>query len=489
MHRIVLLRHGESVWNLENRFTGWTDVGLTQRGVEEAKRAGEIMKEGGFVFDSAYTSVLKRAIKTLWLALESMDLMWIPVHHSWRLNERHYGALQGLNKAETAAKFGDEQVLLWRRSYDVPPPALARDDARVRRGDPRYADLPESEMPLTECLKDTVARFVPYWNEIIAPEVRMGRRVIIVAHGNSLRALVKYLDQVGEREIVDLNIPTGIPLVYELDAGLRPLRHYYLGDPAEAVVLDQLFDLLVKNGKAGEVEKRIDSLIAKRPDSPHLHALRGRIALIQGQPERAEQEFARSLELEPKEATALSGQALLLQAKGDLPAAIERMNQAALADPSSGAYDYMSASMTLTLGDRSGAMEKFESILRLHPEQVGAANDLAFLLAEDSADLPRAQKYAERAVRLQPSPETLDTLGFVKLRQGAAEEAVGLFERALARKPDYSTARYHMALALVEKGEPEAARKALQEALSQSFPEEQEARNVLAKMDSGEGRP
>jgi len=234
MHRIVLLRHGESVWNLENRFTGWTDVGLTQRGVEEAKRAGEIMKEGGFVFDSAYTSVLKRAIKTLWLALESMDLMWIPVHHSWRLNERHYGALQGLNKAETAAKFGDEQVLLWRRSYDVPPPALARDDARVRRGDPRYADLPESEMPLTECLKDTVARFVPYWNEIIAPEVRMGRRVIIVAHGNSLRALVKYLDQVGEREIVDLNIPTGIPLVYELDAGLRPLRHYYLGDPAEA---------------------------------------------------------------------------------------------------------------------------------------------------------------------------------------------------------------------------------------------------------------
>jgi 2,3-bisphosphoglycerate-dependent phosphoglycerate mutase len=234
MHRIVLLRHGESVWNLENRFTGWTDVGLTQRGVEEAKRAGEIMKEGGFVFDSAYTSVLKRAIKTLWLALESMDLMWIPVHHSWRLNERHYGALQGLNKAETAAKFGDEQVLMWRRSYDVPPPALARDDARVRRGDPRYADLPESEMPLTECLKDTVARFVPYWNEIIAPEVRMGHRVIIVAHGNSLRALVKYLDQVGEREIVDLNIPTGIPLVYELDAGLRPLRHYYLGDPAEA---------------------------------------------------------------------------------------------------------------------------------------------------------------------------------------------------------------------------------------------------------------
>jgi len=234
MHKIVLLRHGESVWNMENRFTGWTDVDLTRRGVEEARRAGEILKEAGFVFDSAYTSVLRRAIKTLWLALESMDLMWIPVHHSWRLNERHYGALQGLNKAETAAKFGDEQVLLWRRSYDVPPPALARDDPRLRRGDPRYAGLPESEMPLTECLKDTVARFVPYWSETIAPEVRMGRRVIIVAHGNSLRALVKYLDQMSEREIVDLNIPTGIPLVYELDAGLRPVRHYYLGDPAEA---------------------------------------------------------------------------------------------------------------------------------------------------------------------------------------------------------------------------------------------------------------
>jgi 2,3-bisphosphoglycerate-dependent phosphoglycerate mutase len=234
MHKVVLLRHGESVWNMENRFTGWTDVDLTQRGVEEARRAGEILKEAGFVFDSAYTSVLKRAIKTLWFALESMDLAWIPVHHSWRLNERHYGALQGLNKAETAAKFGDEQVLLWRRSYDVPPPPLERDDPRLPRGDPRYAGLPESELPRTECLKDTVARFVPYWNETIAPEVRMGRRVIIVAHGNSLRALVKYLDDVSEREIVDLNIPTGIPLVYELDAGMRPVRHYYLGDPAEA---------------------------------------------------------------------------------------------------------------------------------------------------------------------------------------------------------------------------------------------------------------
>jgi len=234
MHKIVLLRHGESVWNMENRFTGWTDVDLTQRGVEEARRAGEILKEAGFVFDLAYTSVLRRAIKTLWFALESMDLMWIPVHHSWRLNERHYGALQGLNKAETAAKFGDEQVLLWRRSYDVPPPPLAGDDARLPRGDPRYAELPESEFPRTECLKDTVARFVPYWSKTIAPEVRMGRRVIIVAHGNSLRALVKYLDKVSDREIVDLNIPTGIPLVYELDSGLRPMRHYYLGDPAEA---------------------------------------------------------------------------------------------------------------------------------------------------------------------------------------------------------------------------------------------------------------
>ena len=234
MHKLVLLRHGESVWNMENRFTGWTDVDLTPRGIEEAKRAGEILKEADFVFDSAYTSVLKRAIKTLWLALESMDLMWIPVHHSWRLNERHYGALQGLNKAEMAAKFGEEQVLLWRRSYDVPPPALERDDPRHPRGDPRYAGLAESELPLTECLKDTVARFLPYWSETIAPKVRQGRQVIVVAHGNSLRALVKYLDGVSDTEIVGLNIPTGIPLVYELDSALRPMRHYYLGDPAEA---------------------------------------------------------------------------------------------------------------------------------------------------------------------------------------------------------------------------------------------------------------
>jgi len=234
MHRIVLLRHGESVWNMENRFTGWTDVDLTQRGVEEAKRAGEMLIAAGFGFDCAYTSVLKRAIKTLWLALETMDLMWIPVHHSWRLNERHYGALQGLNKAETAAKFSEEQVLQWRRSYDVPPPALERRDPRHAGSDPRYTGLAESELPLTECLKDTVARFVPYWSGTIAPEVRRGKRVILVAHGNSLRALVKYLDDISDREILDLNIPTGIPLVYELDSELHPVRHYYLGDPAEA---------------------------------------------------------------------------------------------------------------------------------------------------------------------------------------------------------------------------------------------------------------
>jgi 2,3-bisphosphoglycerate-dependent phosphoglycerate mutase len=234
MHRIVLLRHGESVWNMENRFTGWTDVDLTPLGVEEARRAGQVLKEAGFGFDCAYTSVLKRAIKSLWLALESMDLMWIPVHHSWRLNERHYGALQGLNKAETAAKFGEEQVLLWRRSYDVPPPALERDDPRHPRGDPRYAGLDNAELPLSECLKDTVARFLPYWSETIAPKVRQGGRIVIAAHGNSLRALVKYLDAVSDKDIVGLNIPTGIPLVYELDAGLRPVRHYYLGDPAEA---------------------------------------------------------------------------------------------------------------------------------------------------------------------------------------------------------------------------------------------------------------
>src|SRR5256884_1225328 len=230
MHKVVLLRHGESVWNMENRFSGWTDVDLTQRGVEEAKRAGETLKEAGFAFDCAYTSVLKRAIKTLWLALETMDLMWIPVHHSWRLNERHYGALQGLNKAEMAAKFGEQQVLVWRRSYDTPPPALAVDDKRYEAKDPRYAGV---SVPRTECLKDTVARVIPYWNSAIAPAIRAGRRVLVAAHGNSLRALVKHLDGIGDAEIVGLNIPTGIPLVYELDDSLRPSKHYYLGDAAE----------------------------------------------------------------------------------------------------------------------------------------------------------------------------------------------------------------------------------------------------------------
>ena len=248
MHKIVLLRHGESVWNMENRFTGWTDVDLTPKGVSEAKRAGQALKEAGFAFDLAYTSVLKRAIKTLWLALESMDRMWIPVHHSWRLNERHYGALQGLNKAETAAKFGEKQVLIWRRSYDIPPPALERGDPRDSLGDPRYAGMVQSEVPLTECLKDTVARFLPYWNQTIAPAALEGRNVLIVAHGNSLRALVKYLDAVSDEAIVDLNIPTGLPLIYELDSGLRPLRHYYLGDPAEAEARARA---VADQGKAG----------------------------------------------------------------------------------------------------------------------------------------------------------------------------------------------------------------------------------------------
>ena len=234
MHRIVLLRHGESVWNKENRFTGWTDVDLTEQGRDEGRRAGRLLKAEGFDFDLAYTSVLKRAIRTLWLALEEMDRMWIPIHHSWRLNERHYGALQGLNKAETAAKFGDQQVLAWRRSYAMPPPPLKRDDPRHPGSDPRYATLAQGELPLTECLKDTVARFVPYWSNVIAPTVREGRRVVIAAHGNSLRALVKYLDNISDQEIVGLNIPTGIPLVYELDATLHPIRHYYLGDAAAA---------------------------------------------------------------------------------------------------------------------------------------------------------------------------------------------------------------------------------------------------------------
>src|SRR5512134_834601 len=232
MHKLVLLRHGESLWNRENRFTGWTDVDLSEHGREEARRAGRLLTESGYTFDMAYTSVLKRAIKTLWLALEEMDRMWIPIHNSWRLNERHYGALQGLNKAETAQKFGEDQVLAWRRSYDTPPPALTLDDPRHPGNDPRYAALSAAELPLTECLKDTVARFLPYWHEAIAPAVRSGNRVVIAAHGNSIRALVKYLDDVSEQDIVGLNIPTGIPLVYELDAALKPVGHYYLGDPS-----------------------------------------------------------------------------------------------------------------------------------------------------------------------------------------------------------------------------------------------------------------
>ena len=233
MKKIVLLRHGESIWNKENLFTGWTDVGLTDKGMAEAKRAGQLMKAEGFEFDIVYTSVLKRAIKTMWLSLEEMDLMWLPVIRSWRLNERHYGALQGLNKAETAAKYGDEQVLIWRRSYDTPPPALENDDDRNPRNDRRYNSLKEEEMPLTECLKDTVNRFLPFWQETIVPSIHLGLNVLIVAHGNSLRALVKHLDSISDEEIVKLNIPTGVPLVYELDDDLKPIRHYYLGDQAE----------------------------------------------------------------------------------------------------------------------------------------------------------------------------------------------------------------------------------------------------------------
>jgi 2,3-bisphosphoglycerate-dependent phosphoglycerate mutase len=233
MHKVVLLRHGESTWNMENRFTGWTDVDLSERGVAEAHRAGRLLKAEGYVFDVAFTSVLKRAVRTLWIALDEMDLMWIPVHHSWRLNERHYGALQGLNKAETAAKFGDAQVKLWRRSYDTRPPALTEDDPRWPGRDPRYRNIAPEDMPLTECLKDTVARFLPYWHDAIAPAVQSGVQVIIAAHGNSLRALVKYLDNISDEEIVELNIPTGVPLVYELNADLKPIKHYYLGDPDE----------------------------------------------------------------------------------------------------------------------------------------------------------------------------------------------------------------------------------------------------------------
>ena len=230
MYKIVFMRHGESTWNLENRFTGWTDVDLTEKGVREAKSAGKVLKEAGFTFDLAYTSVLKRAIRTLWLALDDMDMMWLPIKNDWRLNERHYGALQGLDKGETAAKYGDAQVLVWRRSYDTPPPALEATDERTSFGDPRYAGVPKDSIPLTECLKDTVARVMPVWDDEIAPAIRAGKKILISAHGNSLRALIKMLDGISDEDIVSLNIPNGQPLVYELDADLKPIRHYYLGD-------------------------------------------------------------------------------------------------------------------------------------------------------------------------------------------------------------------------------------------------------------------
>lgn len=234
MIKLVLLRHGESTWNKENLYTGWTDVDLSEKGLAEAHEAGRLMKAEGLTFDLAYTSVLKRAIRTLWIALDEMDLMWLPVINTWRLNERHYGALQGLNKAQTAEQYGEKQVKLWRRSYDVPPPSLTRDDPRWPGHDPRYADVTPDELPLAECLKDTVARFMPWWEQAAVPTLKAGKRVIIAAHGNSLRALVKYLDNISDDDIVELNIPTGVPLIYELDDELKPIRHYYLGD-AEAV--------------------------------------------------------------------------------------------------------------------------------------------------------------------------------------------------------------------------------------------------------------
>lgn len=248
MHKLVLVRHGQSTWNLENRFTGWTDVDLSEQGQNEAIEAGKVLREEGFEFDLVYTSVLKRAIRTMWLALDELDQMWLPVVRHWRLNERHYGALQGLNKAETAAKHGEDQVKIWRRSYDIPPPPLEADDPRNAARDRRYNGLKPENIPLTESLKETVARFVPYWEDVIAPQVKSGERVLIVAHGNSLRALVKYLDDISEADIVGLNIPTGIPLVYELDEELRPLGHRYLGDP-EAV--RKAAEAVANQGKAG----------------------------------------------------------------------------------------------------------------------------------------------------------------------------------------------------------------------------------------------
>jgi 2,3-bisphosphoglycerate-dependent phosphoglycerate mutase len=250
MHNLILLRHGESDWNRENRFTGWTDVDLSEAGIREARRAGQVLLEQKFTFDIAFTSVLKRAIRTLWIVLDGMDLMWIPVHRSWRLNERHYGALQGLNKAETAAQYGEEQVKLWRRSYDTRPPALEVSDVRFPAQDRRYAELSDQELPRTECLKDTVARFLPHWHEVIVPSILAGKRVLIAAHGNSLRALVKHLEKISDDDIANLNIPTGTPLLYELDARLRPIRHEYLGDPEQ---VHKAIEAVAHQGKAAEV--------------------------------------------------------------------------------------------------------------------------------------------------------------------------------------------------------------------------------------------
>jgi 2,3-bisphosphoglycerate-dependent phosphoglycerate mutase len=247
MIKLVLVRHGESTWNKDNRFTGWTDVDLSEKGKQEAQKAGQILKEQGYTFDVAYTSVLKRAIRTLWIILDEMELMWIPVYRSWRLNERHYGALQGLNKAETAAKYGEKQVFIWRRSYDIQPPALSKDDERYPGHDPRYKDLDHQDIPLTESLKDTVARFMPYWFDTLAPTLKSGRKIIISAHGNSIRSLVKYLDNISDVEIPELNIPTGIPLVYELDDKLKPLNHYYLGSPEEVRKAEEV---VARQGKA-----------------------------------------------------------------------------------------------------------------------------------------------------------------------------------------------------------------------------------------------
>ncbi|MFX1378660.1 MAG: 2,3-diphosphoglycerate-dependent phosphoglycerate mutase [Promethearchaeota archaeon] len=247
MYKVVLLRHGESTWNKENRFTGWTDVDLSEKGIQEANQAAKLLIEGGYTFDLAYTSVLKRGIRTLWIVLDKMDLMWIPVYRSWRLNERHYGALQGYSKSEMAKEVGEDQVLIWRRSYDIPPPALKTTDPRYPGNDSKYADLSPDEIPLTECLKDTVARVLPYWHEFISPIIKSGKRILISAHGNSLRALVKYLDNMPDTEVVDLNIPTGVPLIYELDDDLKPISHYYLGDQEE---IQKAIEVVANQGKA-----------------------------------------------------------------------------------------------------------------------------------------------------------------------------------------------------------------------------------------------